>query len=97
MHDLTAFQRDLLYVITGMDGPHGLAIESELEGYYESDINHGRLYPNLDQLVEKGLLEKSEKDGRTNVYTTTQRGHREIEARSEWEAQYIEDRTAMTA
>lgn len=97
MHDLTAFQRDLLYVIAGMDDPHGLALKTELEEYYETPINHGRLYPNLDELVEKGLVEKSEKDGRTNVYTTTQRGHREIEARSEWEARYLEDRAPMTA
>lgn len=26
MHDLTGFQRDLLYVIAGLNTPHGLAI-----------------------------------------------------------------------
>lgn len=92
MYDLTAFQRDLLYVITGLDAPHGLAIKTELEEYYQTDINHGRLYPNLDELVEKGLIEKGEKDGRTNVYTTTQRGRRELSARTEWEREYV-DRT----
>jgi DNA-binding PadR family transcriptional regulator len=97
MHDLTAFQRDLLYVIAGMDEPHGLAIKGELEDYYGTDINHGRLYPNLDELVEKGLIEKSEKDGRTNVYTVTQRGRREIDAREEWEKQYVGERVATTA
>jgi len=97
MHDLTAFQRDLLYVIAGMDEPHGLAIKGELEDYYGTDINHGRLYPNLDDLVEKGLVEKSEKDGRTNVYTVTQRGRREIDAREEWEQQYVGDRVATAA
>ena len=30
MHDLTGFQRDLLYVISGLDEPHGLAINDEL-------------------------------------------------------------------
>ena len=45
----------MLYVIAGLDEPHGLAIKEELEGYYESEVNHGRLYPNLDTLVEKGL------------------------------------------
>lgn len=97
MHDLTAFQRDLLYVIMGMEDPHGLAIKTELEEYYEAPINHGRLYPNLNELVEKGLVEKSEKDGRTNVYTTTQRGRRVIDARSEWEAEYLDDRAVLTA
>lgn len=91
MHDLTGFQRDLLYVIAGGDEPHGLAIKDELEGYYETEIHHGRLYPNLDTLVEKGLVEKGQRDRRTNFYTVTQRGRRELEARQEWEAQYLDE------
>jgi len=90
MHDLTGFQRDLMYVIAGLDDPHGLAIKEELEKYYEKEIHHGRLYPNLDTLVEKGLVEKSQKDRRTNEYAMTRRGNREIEARTEWETNYIE-------
>ena len=65
-------------------------IKDELEDYYEKEIHHGRLYPNLDTLVEKGLVEKSQRDRRTNEYTTTRRGTREIEARAEWERQYID-------
>lgn len=91
MHDLTGFQRDLLYVIGGRDEPHGLAIKEELEEYYEREIHHGRLYPNLDTLVEKGLVEKGQQDRRTNYYTVTRRGSREIDARQDWEAQYISD------
>jgi DNA-binding PadR family transcriptional regulator len=91
MHDLTGFQRDSLTVIAGLDDPHGLAIKDELDDYYESDVNHGRLYPNLDGLVEKGLVEKGQKDRRTNVYDLTERGQRELEARREWEQQYLED------
>ncbi|UHQ98110.1 PadR family transcriptional regulator (plasmid) [Natrinema zhouii] len=88
MYDLTGFQRDLLYTIAGQDEPHGLALKEELEQYYEKEIHHGRLYPNLDELVDKGLVEKGEADRRTNVYTLTARGRREIEARREWEDQY---------
>jgi PadR family transcriptional regulator PadR len=90
MHDLTGFQRDLLYVIVGQEEPHGLALKDELEDYYEKEIHHGRLYPNLDTLVEKGLVEKGQQDRRTNYYEMTRRGQREIEARDEWETQYIE-------
>lgn len=90
MHDLTGFQRDLLYVIAGKEDPHGLAIKNELENYYEKEIHHGRLYPNLDTLVEKGLVEKGDIDRRTNYYTVTGRGQRELEARREWENQYLE-------
>lgn len=91
MHDLTGFQRDLLYVIAGLEEPHGLALKSELQGYYENEINHGRLYPNLDTLVDKGLVEKGQKDRRTNVYSITRRGDREIEARREWKRQYLDE------
>jgi PadR family transcriptional regulator PadR len=90
MYDLTHFQRDLLYVIAGKDKPHGLAIKDELEEYYEGEIHHGRLYPNLDELVEKGLVEKGQRDRRTNFYSLTSRGQREIEARRDWEQQYVE-------
>lgn len=90
MYDRTGFQRDLLYIIAGLDAPHGLAIKEELEEYYEKEIHHGRLYPNLDTLVEKGLIEKSQRDRRTNEYTPTRRGRREIDARVEWEAGYID-------
>jgi len=89
MYDLTGFQRDQLYVIAGLDEPHGLAIKDDLEDYYEKEIHHGRLYPNLDTLVEKGLVDKKEKDRRTNKYVLTRRGTREIEARTKWEAAYI--------
>jgi len=91
MHDLTGFQRDLLYTIAGLEDPHGLAIKGELEGYYGKEIHHGRLYPNLDTLVEKGLVEKGNKDRRTNYYTLTRRGRSEIEDRREWEEQYVEE------
>lgn len=89
MHDLTGFQRDSLYIIAGLGDPHGLAIKDELEEYYEKEIHHGRLYPTLDTLVDKGLADKTQANGRTNSYTLTTRGRREIEARREWENQYI--------
>jgi DNA-binding PadR family transcriptional regulator len=90
MHDLTAFQRDLLYTISGLDDPHGLEIKQKLEEYYEGDINHGRLYPNLDALVEKGLVEKGSIDDRTNSYTLTRRGLRDLKARKEWEQERLD-------
>ena len=91
MHDLTGFQRDLLYVIAGREKPHGLAIKDAIEEYYGAEINHGRLYPNLDALVEKGLVEKGQIDRRTNSYSLTQRGERELEARREWEGSHLQD------
>lgn len=74
--DLTGFQRDALSVIAQATEPHGLAIKEQLEGVYEQPVNHGRLYPNLDDLVEKGLVQKGTKDRRTNSYDITKRGER---------------------
>lgn len=60
MYDMTAFQRDLLYVIAGLEEPHGLEIKRELGRYYGGDANQGQLYPNLDALHEQGLVNKGE-------------------------------------
>ena len=90
MHDLTGFQRDLLYVIAGADQPSGQDVKEEVEQYYSSEINHGRLYPNLDTLVNKELVEKGQLDRRTNYYAITNAGHEQIQDRRDWEEQYVE-------
>jgi PadR family transcriptional regulator, regulatory protein PadR len=89
MEDLTGFQRDALYVIAGLNDPHGLAIKDTLEEYYDYEIHHGRLYPNLDTLVNKGLVSKGQQDKRTNYYRLTERGERELAVRRKWENQYV--------
>lgn len=91
MHDLTAFQRDLLYAIAGGDDPHGLGLKDELEDYYEQEIHHGRLYPNLDALVEQGLVKKGTQDRRTNFYELTDEGQRLLESRRNWEDGYVQE------
>ena len=95
MFDLIGFQRDIMYLVAGLDDPHGLAVKDELEKYYESEIHHGRLYPNLDELVKKGLIKKGKKDRRTNVYKLTDRGVRELQDRRDWEDQYLQDKQAI--
>ncbi|MFC3958304.1 PadR family transcriptional regulator [Halovivax cerinus] len=90
MHDLTGFQRDLLYVIAGADRPSGQAVKTEVEQYYDEEINHGRLYPNLDTLVNRGLVEKGQLDRRTNYYTISGTGLEAIQERQEWESRYVE-------
>lgn len=91
MDDLTGFQRDLLYVIAGAEQPSGQDIKAEIEQYYSADINHGRLYPNLDTVVNKELVEKGQLDRRTNYYELTETGERAIEDRLEWVSQYTEE------
>lgn len=89
MEDLTAFQRDLLFVVSGLDEPNGLEVKAELEEYYETDIRHGRLYPNLDTLVDAELIEKGKHDQRTNKYLLTERGRRELRERLEWQDERV--------
>ena len=91
VNDLTGFQRDLLYVIAELEDPHGLALKDDLKDYYEKEVNHERLYPNLDTLVNKGLVKKGQLDYRTNIYTLTDYGKRELEARRNWENQYLSE------
>ncbi|MDS0474336.1 PadR family transcriptional regulator [Natrinema sp. 1APR25-10V2] len=90
MDDLTGFQRDLLYVIAGEEQPSGQDVKDEVEQYYSSEINHGRLYPNLDTVVNKELVEKGQLDRRTNYYDITEQGEELIEERREWEEKYVD-------
>lgn len=90
MHDLTAFQRDLLYIIAGADHPSGQDVKDGLDQYYNSDINHGRLYPNLDTVVEKGFVEKGQIDDRSNYYEITDSGLQRIKEHWKWRSQFID-------
>ncbi len=81
--DLTAFQNNIL-VILAKEPMYGLKIKRELEAYYGTEVNHGRLYPNLDELVDLGLVEKSELDKRTNQYSLTDDGYDAVLDGIEW-------------
>jgi len=89
MDKTTAFQRDCLFVIAGLDKPHGLAVKQELDEYYVEKIQSARIYPNIDELVEIGLVNKKQADSGANAYSLTSRGQRELAARREWETQYL--------
>ena len=70
---LTGFQCDIVRVLAE-DARYGLAVKSELEDLYDEEVNHGRLYPNLDQLVEGGYVKTWDIDKRTNGYALTDEG-----------------------
>ena len=80
---LTAFQQNILVALSE-EPMYGLAVKRVLEEYYGSEVNHGRLYPNLDDLVEMGLVEKSELDKRTNQYALTEAGVEAVADRVDW-------------
>lgn len=71
--DLTRFKTEILYALADIGPVHGLGVKDSLEDLYER-VHHGRLYPNLDDLIERGLVEKDSVDGRTNEYRLTSKG-----------------------
>jgi DNA-binding PadR family transcriptional regulator len=89
MFNLTGFQRDLLYAISSQTKPSGQEIKEILERDVE-EVRHGRLYPNLDTLVEEGLVEKGQLDRRTNYYDITEEGKQLLSERREWENERVE-------
>ena len=92
-YELTGFQRDLLFVVAGLSAASGKEIKLELEESQDRNLLAGRVYSNLDTLVEKGLVEKGEIDGRTNRYANTQDGTEEIREHYRWQARYVKPKT----
>jgi superfamily II DNA or RNA helicase/DNA-binding PadR family transcriptional regulator len=82
---LSGFQRDLLALLADMESPKGLEIKEKLEQYYDEEIHHGRLYPNLDTLCEEGLIVKNSLDERSNAYELTSLGTAFLQERRDWE------------
>ena len=76
---LTGFKRDLLRTLAALDAPNGLAIEAELKPYYPN-LTHARVYQNLDQLADDGLITKQSVTDRENAYTLTSTGETHLEA-----------------
>jgi len=84
INELTAFKINTLAVISDLGQDYGLAIKKELEDAYGKDVHHGRLYPNLDDLVEAGYVKKDEIDRRTNSYELTDEGREVLEEYAGW-------------
>lgn len=74
----TQLQIEILAALMGLEGKHasGQEIKDRLTGTALPSLNHGRLYPNIDGLVENGYVSKGELDGRTNWHELTDDGKR---------------------
>lgn len=77
LNNQTGFRRDLLRFMNEGESYSGQEIKDKAEMVYP-EINHGRLYPNLDTLVENGLITRGQRDRRTNSYEITSKGQRFI-------------------
>ena len=86
MVELTAFQYTLLQAANELVEPSGQDIRRYINSspFHGSDMNHGRLYPNLETIVEAGLVEKGEQDDRSNLYTITDEGKAALETRASY-------------
>lgn len=77
--DLTSFKRDLLRTLAALDAPNGLAIKAELNAHYPN-LTHARVYQNLDQLADEGLITKRSVTDRENAYSLTDHGEAHLQA-----------------
>ena len=84
--ELSAFQRDLLWALSHDDARKGISLKAELADYYSEELNHSRLYQNLDKLVDRDLVAKKARDNRTNEYRLTETARRALSARQAWQA-----------
>ena len=64
---------------------YGLELKEVMQATYGTEINHGRLYPNLNELAERGYLDKSKLDNRSNEYAITEQGLFMVLERIQWE------------
>lgn len=95
MENLTGFQRDLLYIILDEDSSSGQDILESINNHYTQEIHHGRLYPNLDELVQMGLIVKGKQDERTNNYQITQKGIDKLVNRHAWSSNILEHKNLI--
>ena len=86
--DLSKFQLRVLAVLNAAENeeenPNGQAVRERLEAYYGTEVNDGRLYPNLDTLADQGLIERGEKTRRTNWYAITDDGRVVLTDETAW-------------
>jgi len=86
--ELTRFQIDLLVAAARLgEEASGQDLKRRiLDTWTDGDtaITHGRLYANLDKLVDRGLLQRGSIDRRTNEYRITGAGQRVLADRRQW-------------
>ena len=88
-YDPTGFQRDLLSVVGGLESASGKEVKRKLEETQDRGLLAGRVYSNLDTLVEEEFVEKGEIDGRTNEYQITEGGNSEIRERYDRQSTHV--------
>lgn len=93
---LSGFKYSILFQLANGSN-YGTGIKEDLMDYYGTNINHSRLYPNLNQLAFDGYINKEKLDNRSNNYSLTNRGRRAIADRIGWAIYQVYDDEAQAA
>ena len=74
--EFSGFRRDILLVLAFGEPTNGRGLLEDLSSFRDEDVNEGRLYPNLNALVDAGLVEKRENlhDDRSHEFRLDDRG-----------------------
>lgn len=78
--ELVDFRRDILLTLARSEPTHGQGLREDLSALRNEDVNDGRLYPHINALVEKGLIEKRENihDDRSHEYVLSDAGRHSV-------------------
>lgn len=88
MNDLSAFQRDILFLVAGLDNPTSHELKNHMEKYRESGVTIERIEPNVRSLKNKNLISEH---SNTEGYTITNSGIHNIWSRREFEKELIQN------
>lgn len=77
---LVDFRRDILLALAYSGPTHGQGLVDVLGSLRSEKTNDGRFYPNLNALVDGGLVEKreNEHDNRSHEYALSNRGREAV-------------------
>lgn len=81
---VTAFQHVVLYLLHA-EPVSGIELSNALDEELAAEVSDSRIYHNLAELVEEGLVYRSPADGRENRYGLTEAGEEWLRERREWE------------
>lgn len=82
---LSALQWDVLWTLSKRGALSGIGIREELVDYYGEDVSYGEVYPNLDALVDFGLVTRREGDHHTSEFKLTEEGRHTLARRQVWQ------------
>ena len=74
--EFIGFKRDILMILARSEPTHGRGLLDDLSSLRDEEVTGARLYPNLNALVDAGLVEKRENlhDYRSHEFRLADRG-----------------------